>query len=76
MKTMSTLNTGNLTINADNELLMILKNDLIQQSLKIKNKLINMTTMKFDQELINIIKKDIAFIKSQLGSPLNLAKTS
>ncbi|MEO5912304.1 MAG: hypothetical protein ABIP95_15565 [Pelobium sp.] len=73
---MSTLNTSNLTINADNELLMILKNDLISQSVKIKNKLINMTTLKFDQELINIIKEDISFLKSQLSNPQHLAKAS
>ena len=52
----------------DLELMMLVKNDLEDQSVKIKNKLIHLSTLKFDSELYQIIKQDILLIKEQLNN--------
>ena len=52
----------------DLELMMLIKNDLEEQSIKIKNKLIHLITIKFDNELYQIIKQDILLIKEQLNN--------
>ena len=52
----------------DLELMMLVKNDLEEQSIKIKNKLIHLITIKFDNELYQIIKQDILLIKEQLNN--------
>ena len=52
----------------DLELMMLVKNDLEDQSVKIKNKLIHLSTLKFDNELYQIIKQDILLIKEQLNN--------
>jgi len=59
----------------DLELMMLVKNDLEEQSIKIKNKLIHLSTLKFDTELYQIIKQDILLIKDQLNNhKIKLAK--
>ena len=52
----------------DLELMMLVKNDLEEQSIKIKNKLIHLSTIKFDNELYQIIRQDILLIKEQLNN--------
>ena len=52
----------------DLELMMLVKNDLEEQSIRIKNKLIHLSTLKFDNELYQIIKQDILLIKEQLNN--------
>lgn len=59
----------------DSELLMLIKEDIQIQSQKIRNRLINMNTIKFDNELYQIIKQDIQLIKEQLcNHQITLAK--
>lgn len=61
----------------DSELLMLIKEDIQNQSQKIRSKLININTFKFDNELYEIIKRDIQIIKEQLSNhQINLAKAS
>lgn len=75
MKNSITQISNHLMNKFDLELMMLVKNDLEEQRIKIKNKLIHLSTLKFDNELYQIIKKDILLIKEQLNShQIKLAK--
>jgi len=58
-------NETKISANFDLELLNILKTDIQDQQFKMKSKFINMVTKVYDNELLAIIKSDLAFIKSQ-----------
>ncbi len=57
----------------DEELLIILKSDIQNQSAKIKTKIVNLATINFDKALYKLIKEDLYFIKMQLSNQQNLA---
>lgn len=61
----------------DLELLNILKSDIKKQSLMVTGKLLNMATITYDSELLDIIKKDVELFKAKLCTQQNsLAKAS
>lgn len=62
------LNSTKITGNCDLELLNILKNDIQEQHHKMKSKFIHLATKVYDNELLNIIKSDLTFIKSQFSN--------
>ncbi|MFC5284707.1 hypothetical protein [Pedobacter alpinus] len=66
--TTATQQIKSLISNFDNQLLSIIKQDLQEQNLKVKTKLVNMATHNYDLELLAIIKSDINTIKSHFNN--------
>ena len=68
MKNIISQISTNMVNKFDQELLMLIKTDLLDQKVKIKNRLIHLSTVNFDNELYQIIKLDIQLIKQKLSN--------
>lgn len=71
MKASSTQHIKNLLSNFDSQLVNILKEDLREQRLKMKAKFVHMATRTYDNELLAIIKADVAKMKEVLDNRPN-----
>ena len=76
MKTNATQIPAHFINQFDQELLMLLRADVQQQRAKIKNKLINRSTIIFDKELLHIIQQDVACFKSHSNKNNHFAQAS